>query len=139
MKTKTTLAAFLLAAVMVTPSYGARKPFLDGAKNHLRYQQDKEVKSLYSLGSFTGYVEAVWDSSQADSPDGVTLGQVLEIIAKYIQEHPAERHEHEYELIRRAVKEAWPIENAHVKITKRVVVRPFGRGQVDAVAKDGNR
>ena len=31
MKTKTTLAALLLAAVMVTPSYGAAKVFLSGA------------------------------------------------------------------------------------------------------------
>ena len=35
MKTKTTLAALLLAAVMVTPGYGADQPILKGAEDVL--------------------------------------------------------------------------------------------------------
>ena len=138
MKTKTTLAALLLAAVMVTPSYGAGRAFLAGAKEKLNDIQDKEIEDLWSLGCFSGYISAVGGSGQVGSPDGVNVGQVSEIVAKYIQEHPAERHEPEYELIRRACKEAWPEENAHVQTTKRVLRRPFGRGDVP-VAKDGNR
>jgi hypothetical protein len=137
MKTKTTLAALLLAAVMVTPSYGADEFFLKGARNQLRWRDDKKIESLYSLGSFTGYVEAVWDSGQVNAPDGVKLGQVVDIVANYIKEHPAERHEHEIELIKRALKKAWRAENAYVKTTKKILVRPFGRGAVP-VARDGN-
>ena len=138
MKTKTTLAALLLAAVMVTPSYGEKSTFLEGARDHLRWRDDKKIESWYPIGSFTGYVHAVWDSDQANAPDGVKLGQVVDIVANYIKEHPAEQHEIRTELIKRAVKEAWPEENAHVQTTKRVKRKLFGRGQVDAVAKDSN-
>ena len=141
MKTKTTLAALLLAAVMVTPGYGADIDFLDGAKAELKEARgeelswDEDVRNWY----FMGIVDALFSDGVVDGPDETTTGQGYRVVAKYIYEHPAETHEHENELVRRAFKKVWPKENAHVKTTKRVLVRPFGREQVDAVAKDGNR
>ena len=49
MKTKTTLAALLLAAVMVTPSYGASDEFLEGSRDFLYYKQTGKLPENYSL------------------------------------------------------------------------------------------
>ena len=141
MKIKTTLAALLLTAVMVTPSYGAEIDFLDGAKAELKEARgeelswDEDVCNYY----FMGIVDALYGEYVVDCPKEVTTGQGYLVVAKYIYEHPAETHEHENELVRRAWKEALPKENAHVQTTKRVKRKLFGGGNADAVARDGNR
>ena len=53
-----------------------------------------------------------------DTPKGVKFRQVLEVVTQYIAEHPEERHEPDIELIRRAVKDAWPKEHARGVINK---------------------
>ena len=132
MKTKTTLAALLLAAVMVTPSYGADEFFLKGAEDYLKkkYGPDRAF--------FCGYIASVADNYVINLPDNVDYPQLYRVIAHYVYDHPAEQHEIRTELIKRACKEAWPEENAHVQTTKRVKRKLFGGGNADAVARDGN-
>ena len=57
MKTKTTLAALLLAAVMVTPSYGASDAFLKGAAN---LRADDQRAFFFAIGYFQGYCSAMF-------------------------------------------------------------------------------
>ena len=107
MKTKTTLAALLLAAVMVTPSYGADEAFLGGAERCLRHQKgDPSTLHWYESGSFEGYVKAAWQFRVVDTPDGVNLGQVADVVARYVYLHPEHRHLYNTELVKRACKEA---------------------------------
>ena len=118
MKTKTTLAALLLAAVMVTPSYGAESNFLDGAKECLRFHQNKKIENGTDFGFFYGYLLATFDAYKVDAPDDVKLGQVANVVARYVYNHPEHHHLCQLELVKRACKEAWPDENKHVFISR---------------------
>ena len=109
MKTKTTLAALLLAAVMVTPSYGATEWFLNGASTYLKDATD---------GYFQGYCAAVHDINDISLPKNATYKQLYTVVARYIVNHPEHHHLHNVKLIRRACKEAWPDENKHIIISK---------------------
>ena len=123
MKTKTTLAALLLAAVIVTPSYGADKHFLKGAAAH--YRDSPNNYSWY----FCGYVDSlVWNkwysipSMAFHYPSGMKNGQLRDVVAKYIHEHPEKHHESNSQLIRNAIREAWPSKNERWAKTPSVVV-----------------
>jgi hypothetical protein len=91
MKIKTTLAALLLSAVMVTPSYGASDAFLEGCEEYLK----KGV-----VGDFK--------SGRIDLPQGSKYGQLLQRVAHYVYYHPEYHHESNVSLVRRACKETWP-------------------------------
>ena len=113
MKTKTTLAALLLAAVMVTPSYGATEVFLKGAE-HYRLN----FKSNWWTGHFLGFCKGLHAGNLYEIPSGADYGQVCDVVARYVYLHPEHRHLSEIELVKRACKEAWPNENKHVFISK---------------------
>ena len=112
MKTKTTLAALLLAAVMVTPSYGATENFLDGASAEIKEKAD------YPNGYFIGFCRAVFESGKIDFPDGAKFGQLYTVVARYVHLHPKHHHLSNVELVKRACKEAWPDLNKHVFISR---------------------
>jgi hypothetical protein len=112
MKVKTTLAALLLAAVMVTPSYGASRGFLDGAEDELR------ERVTWSCGYFAGVCVSLADSRQVGATAGVSYGQLQKVVARYVYNHPEYHHEHESELVKRACKQAWPNENKHIFISR---------------------
>ena len=124
MKTKTTLAALLLAAVMVTPSYGAEKYFTDGAKAYLDYTDGNKQFDRFSMGYFLGYVRGNFHGSMTSPifgisfPKGKNISDVYEIAARYVCSHPDEHDFLKAELVRRAVKEAWPMENKILTTSK---------------------
>ena len=121
MKTKTTLAALLLAAVMVTPSYGRDGGFMVGAYEHKKYKMGDagDVFSWLDLGIFYGKVEAVWHTNTVVAPKAIKKpGWVFDVVSEYIHQHPEYEHESAIQLIKRAFKEAWPEENKHVLVSK---------------------
>ena len=111
MKTKTTLAALLLAAVMVTPSYGADEMFLDGAEAFLKYRTRVDEKTfgerLYFLGCVDGFIHG-WVACGYPLPKGVTLSQMELIVAKYVVSHPNHHHKATRWLMDEAVCRAFP-------------------------------
>ena len=112
MKTKTTLAALLLAAVMVTPSYGADKYFLEGAEDTAK------TKANWATGYFRGYCDAMYQTGKIDFPDGAKFGQLYTVVARYVYYHTEHHHLSETELVKRACKEAWPNLNKHVLVSR---------------------
>ena len=116
MKTKTTLAALLLAAVMATPSYGADEVFLEGAEAYVKNQK----QGYFTRGFFEGFCRGTCLPGIAHFPagEGIKWGQVYMVIARYTYYHPEHHHLSETELIKRACKEAWPNENKHVFISR---------------------
>ena len=114
MKTKT-LAALLLAAVMVTPSYGAELSFLLGADNALKFEADQVH---FATGYFHGVCHTMNDTGLINLPSGGKYGQLIKVVARYVDNHPEHHHLHETELVKRACKEAWPDLNKHVVISK---------------------
>ena len=122
MKVKTILAMLLLAAVMMTPSYGADIGFLDGAKEFAQYSGNvgshSKPKTLYSVSFFRGVCFGVLATGQVDAPNKVLMGQFYTVVARYVHNHPESHHLSEFELIKKACKEAWPNENKHVFISR---------------------
>ena len=112
MHTKTTLAALLLAAVMVTTSYGARASFLEGASDYLK------DATICTDCYFQGYCAAVNDVQEIYGPKNATYKQLYTVIARYIVDHPEQHHLSNVELVKRACKEAWPDLNKGVIISK---------------------
>lgn len=115
MKTKTTLAALLLAAVMVTPSYGATSAFLGGADAIANHGKGT---STYSAGVFSGYCIAAVDSGKVGFPIGAAYGQLIAVVVRYVDSHPEHHHLSNMELVKRACKEAWPDLNKHVFVSR---------------------
>lgn len=115
MKTKTTLVTLLFAFAIMTPSYGMNEVLLQGAKEKLRELRGQKIEVHYAMGAFEGFISGVWWSGKVFTPAGVTVAQVSEVVAKYIEAHPEQQHLHEGKLIQRAFKEAWPIENVDVE------------------------
>jgi hypothetical protein len=175
MKTKTTLAALLLTAVMVTPSYGADEGSPIRAEMTLRNREEykKGHDTLFLKGADAFLNDIVCDEigtsdtyliSGSDFDNLVAHGyfmgcveegslffldayplllekntyQVWEATARYINEHPGERHVYKLELIRRAIKEMFLKESTRTEDTKsRLPEVKTERSSVD-VARDGN-
>ena len=68
-------------------------------------------KDFLDLGKAWGYVTGVFDQLldiTIDPPEGITAGQVADIVQKYLEEHPESRHERGSWLVTRALIEVWP-------------------------------
>ena len=108
MKTQTTLAALLLAAVMVTPSYGASEAFLVGSSDLLK------DKTNWNEGFFSGYCYSIYHRGYVKLPKGSKTSQLYTVVARYVSLHPEEHHLPADELVKRACTEAWPHLNNHI-------------------------
>ena len=123
MKTKTTLAALLLAAVMVTPSYGetCNSYFFCGANDVLANKVSRKSQC------FKDTLIKLVNSHAIEIPKGVTTNQLAKVVARYVYNHPEYHDEPHTNYVRRAAKETWPWENRNVVIKKCpsvVVARP---------------
>lgn len=73
-------------------------------------KQDAGSQGAYSKGYFEGYVLGVLESAKDHLciPERVEMGQALEAIEKYLNEHPEELHLPASSLVLRAVQASWP-------------------------------
>ena len=98
------IALILLAATPVMA--------IDG--NILKHYADADDKlsSSYGSGLFVGYVLGVREEtlSKLCIPEGVIHGQSLDVIKKYLNDHPEELHLPASALILKAIQAAWPCE-----------------------------
>ena len=64
----------------------------------------------YSSGYFDGYVLGVLDLTQERLciAERATMGQVLEVVRKYLKDHPEELHLRASDLVIKALQTAWP-------------------------------
>ena len=103
----------MLAAVMVTPSYGADETFLDGAAAFLNYKRTKKVgdtfgETMYFVGCTHGFFCGVSNEDMPEIPNGVSWEQLELIVANYVVRNPQWHHAPMEDLIYEAVKEAFP-------------------------------
>jgi hypothetical protein len=129
METKTTLAALLLAAVMVTPSYGEspRKEsvwgeqdvFTLGAQEYIsnaeRYEKFLFVALDNQARYFQGMVKGIVRAKDLRFPKGTTWGQIRKAVAYYVDLHKDEVDK-PVTVILKAIKREWPESNKHVVI-----------------------
>lgn len=73
-------------------------------------KQDAASQGAYSKGYFEGYVLGVLESAKDRLcvPERVEMGQALEVIEKYLKEHPQELHLPASGLVLKAIQTAWP-------------------------------
>jgi hypothetical protein len=118
------LLLFLLFVVAAVPAQDSKPDIStgNGFQNKCAVVADKDVQSLtgietndlvYCLGYVTGLhdgmlvVEAVRNKFYC-LPDGVTTGQILSILVKYVHENPETAHERTAILFMGALKRAFP-------------------------------
>jgi hypothetical protein len=105
----------LLLAVLPTPAVAA---FYSG-NDFLSYCNAPETAA--ARGKCTSFVAGAFDASElllTDRerdrsrffcvPPSVTLGQLTDVLLKYVRENPAERHETAVSLFFKAIWTAWP-------------------------------
>ncbi len=97
MKTKTTLAALLLAAVMVTPSYGDEK-FIAGAIDYFEWKERHQspintAKIKYFLGTVDSFISRTPLPQPISFPHTLSRKELHIMIAEYVVSHP-ESHDY---------------------------------------------
>ena len=89
---------------------GATSPTSSGAG--CRKANERPVIDKVDAGFCSGIVEGTMWSLQIAKlvclPNGMTLGQGLKVLVKYMDDHPEELHEKTAELAARAFVKAWP-------------------------------
>ena len=98
MKTKTTLAALLLAAVMVTPSYGANEAFLQGAADYLDWKDTNQIpintgRIKYFLDTVDTFINRLQLPQPISYPQTLDRKELHFLIAEYVVRHP-ENHDY---------------------------------------------
>ena len=73
-------------------------------------KQDADSPGSYSKGYFDGYVLAVLELSKDRLciAERVTMEQILDVIKKYLNDHPKELHLPASDLVLKAIQTAWP-------------------------------
>jgi len=73
-------------------------------------KQDADSPGSYSKGYFDGYVLAVLEftKDRLCIHERVEMGQILDVIKKYLSDHPEELYLSASDLVIRAIQKAWP-------------------------------
>ncbi len=90
--------------------------FINGntlAKEMVEYEKsdNDNSTSMYSVGKYHGYITGVGDATAGIiwCPTGnVTIGQVLKIVSKYLNNNPEKLHLEASGLVEEALKNAFP-------------------------------
>ncbi len=124
-KTKLTLLivlfgslSFLSAHAGISDLDGADVSVLDGAalfkvsRGYIAVEDDDKSndtrRAALDAMLFMGYVCGVLDASRMVLPEGVTAGQVIEIVANFLKTHPELRHKTASSLVELAFAEKFP-------------------------------
>jgi hypothetical protein len=112
-------------AVLLTSGEG-RADFLTGQmlNKECRDGERDDQDSLIAFGQCHGYIQGVYDAGKvldtatdkrqwnggwtACVPDGVPMGQLKEVVKKWLREHPADWHYTADNLVARAFEDAFP-------------------------------
>jgi hypothetical protein len=79
--------------------------------------EGNDYESGTNYGSCIGYIEAIGDASQCGkevngyswkSSEGVTVGQLLKVVTKWLNEHPGSLHFGAAGLVANALQDAFP-------------------------------
>jgi hypothetical protein len=106
--------AFLVALLLLGATSTARATAVDDVEACRAAAKPGGIKleSAFAAGYCTGIVEATMFNLPVTGnvclPKGVTTGQGLQVLVKYMDDHPKELHEQTVRLAARAIVQAWP-------------------------------
>jgi hypothetical protein len=81
------------------------------------YMSGQQLYEQGKIPQFSGYIIGIHDADQGAEPrslgsycvpDAVRSPQLVDIAYKYLQDHPANRHESAAFLVRQSFRELWP-------------------------------
>lgn len=94
----------LLVALETVEERPSALKFIQGSSNAMRFGYLTALQAIRP-GTSDAAALRVYGSC---IPDAVTVGQVADVVKKYLQEHPEQRHQTSVQLIRRAELSAFP-------------------------------
>ena len=101
--------AVLLSAILVLPASAA--PPMTGSQLLDYCTSEEAVERTYCMGYIMGYAEGAGGWGRAWCvPDGVTNGQVMEVVIRQLKTNPRDRHAGASLTVHRALRDAWPCE-----------------------------
>jgi hypothetical protein len=102
------VACCAIAMILLTFTFSAMA--LTGTQIKVLADYYEKFPESATAGAFSGYVWGVTDvfSTLYCSPNGVTNKQVVDVVAKYMKDHPEELNLSGPEIVLRAVYKAWP-------------------------------
>ena len=105
----------LLIAILMIPAL-ARAEFLTGNELYTRLTAQAVMDKMYALG----YVVGVYDVNVhvtfcPRTEQGITAGQVQDIVINYLATNAGKRHLNAEILVRDALKQIWPCANRNSK------------------------
>ncbi len=120
MKMRVSLAITVLFVASL-PSKAQAPTFIQDGNSLLFFCEDEDrALGQWHKAACQGYIAGVFDSevllassvqarsSLACFPDGVTAGQTVDVVVKYLKDHPETRHHSSASLTMRAFLEAFP-------------------------------
>lgn len=101
-----------LIAMLLIPSL-ARAEFLTGNDLYSKLTAREVMDRMYALG----YVIGVYDVNVhltvcPRTEQGITAGQIQDIVINYLASNPGQRHRNAEILVRDALKQIWPCQNS---------------------------
>jgi len=100
------LAAIAGIAALSTPAHAE---WMDGNQLHDTCSTTAPLDRATCLSYVIGVLDGLRYLSQPPvTPKGATAGQLRDVVAKYLTDHPEKRDQQARTLIRSAVAEAWP-------------------------------
>ena len=108
---------FALVVGMALPSLAQAQVSLINSGTKLLEQcsdwakpDSEQTPSSYQASAFcSAYVAGVFDAmDNVCPPDGVTYGQMVRVVLKFLNDHPERLHEGRFRLVVDALRAAWP-------------------------------
>ena len=108
-----TVIVLAMSLVVQTPSvsyFRKGSGLVREAAQWEKYSRGERPEDLAGISYFQGYVVGVLDAEGAriKTPEGFTVDQACAIVAKFIRDHPERLNEPGADLVRHAVRKAYP-------------------------------
>jgi Rap1a immunity proteins len=98
----------IVGALLLASAIDARAEFDTGNYFFSECRDEKNFRYEYCLGAAVAYADMLGELGRVCLPDGVTKGQTVDVVKKYMQDHLAERNKAAAGLAARALIAAWP-------------------------------
>lgn len=88
--------------------------FQNGNKLYGFYQDYKKESGSFNAGVYGGYVIGVadaFDDVTFSIPSYATQGQILDVVGKYLENHPEVRHNSAFIIVSDALAKVFPLKN----------------------------
>ena len=77
----------------------------------MKLQSSEIVDRVYGVGYVVGIYDANVKIYFCPNENGITVGQVVDIVKNSLAANPSTRNKHAYELVTNAFKNIWPCQN----------------------------